>query len=481
MPSPPGYFDDQDVFLWLAGLLFICILILYLVSPYSGGVSNMLERAPKMLVNALEPFTAVRERWIQLTRPDSSTKAPQEPSTGTTTVEAGNTSRGANTSATEDKPEEEKTAKITSKHKETKLDFLTAVVFLLVLVSSATLFGIAWYSDVSMDGERVSWFEGISVWPSVLLFHLVAVSSVVITLRYARYMRADDQADDFWRGVGIAILLLILIMILFGSAWFDAPPARGLISRQAALFALLSAAGLLFLLASLSTIYILRARKQISDEVKDLKRTWEPQNRNVERSKPIVERAEELLKLSAGYFGTLVEKMKQGELASLTLIAPAALTVVLAIARLPFLDSWGIPKIWYAALMTPLFLSLIAAFILRSEARKLRAEACDLFGELHSELIRDYGCWQFLESQPAPESTDTPKSQLQTPEDRSKRFNDCMQKVLGQIDSIKHLDRGPFGSIYSDPLLGGVLLIITASLTGPMRDLLSAVAKNFGF
>lgn len=475
--TPPGYFDDEAVFFWLAGLMFICILVLYLMRPYSGGVSNMLERAPKMLVNAQEPFTAVRKGWIQLTRPDSSTKDPKEPAIGTTPVEAGNESRGANTSATEDKPEGEKTPRTTGKDQEKKLEFLTAVVFLMVLVSSATLFGIAWYSDVSMDGERLSWFEGISVWPSVLLFHLVAVSSAVITLRYARYM----QADDFRRGVGIAILLLILIMILFGSAWFDAPPARGLISRQAALFALLSAAGLLFLLASLSTIYILRARKQISDEIKDLKRTWEPQNRNVERSKPIVERAEELLKLSAGYFGTLVEKMKQGELASLALIAPAALTVVLAIARLPFLDSWGIPKIWYAALMTPLFLSLIAAFILRSEARKLRAEACDLFGELHSELIKDYGCRQALESEAVPESTDTPKSQLQTSEDRSKRFNDCIQKVSGQIDSIKRLDRGPFGSIYSDPLLGGVLLIITASLTGPMRDLLSAVAKNFGF
>ncbi|MFY8199291.1 MAG: hypothetical protein ACOVLE_01370 [Pirellula staleyi] len=472
-----------------------------MMRPYSGGVSNMLERAPKMLVNAQEPFAAVRKGWIRLTRPDSSTKAPQKPAIATTPVEAGNTSnavllltnvllliattpveagntsREANTSASEYKQEEEKNAKNTSKDKEKKLDFLSAVVFLLVLVSSVTLFGIAWYSDVSMDGERVSWFEGISVWPSVLLFHLVAVSSAVITLRYARYM----QADDFRRGVGIAILLLILIMILFGSAWFDAPPARGLISRQAALFALLSAAGLLFLLASLSTIYILRARKQISDQIKDLKRDWEPPKREAERSKPIVERAEELLKLSAGYFGTLVEKMKQGELASLALIAPAALTVVLAIARLPFLDSWGIPKIWYAALMTPLFLSLIAAFVLRSEARKLRAEACDLFGELHSELMRDYGCRQFLESQPAPESTDTPNSQLQTPDDRSKRFNDCMQKVSGQIDSIKHLDRGPFGSIYSDPLLGGVLLIITASLTGPMRELLSAVAKNFGF
>jgi len=476
--SPPGYFADEAVFFWLVGLLFICILVLYLMRPYSGGVSNMLERAPKMLVNAQEPFAAVRKGWIRLTRPDSSTKAPQKPATATTPVEAGNTSREANTSASEDKlEEEEKNAKNTSKDKEKKLDFLSAVVFLLVLVSSVTLFGIAWYSDVSMDGERVSWFEGISVWPSVLLFHLVAVSSAVITLRYARYM----QADDFRRGVCIAILLLILIMILFGSAWFDAPPARGLISRQAALFALLSAAGLLFLLASLSTIYILRARKQISDQIKDLKRDWKPPKREAERSKPIVERAEELLKLSAGYFGTLVEKMKQGELASLALIAPAALTVVLAIARLPFLDSWGIPKIWYAALMTPLFLSLIAAFVLRSEARKLRAEACDLFGELHSELMRDYGCRQFLESQPAPESTDTPNSQLQTPDDRSKRFNDCMQKVSGQIDSIKHLDRGPFGSIYSDPLLGGVLLIITASLTGPMRELLSAVAKNFGF
>ncbi|MCY2977890.1 MAG: hypothetical protein NTU79_04395 [Planctomycetota bacterium] len=408
-PSPPGYFDNEYVFLWLAGLLFICIPILYLVEPYSGGISNMLERAREMLVNAQEPFAAV--------------------------------------------------------------------VFLMVLVSSATLFGVAWYSDVSMDGERVSWIEGISVWPSVLLFHLVAVSSIVITLRYARYM----HADDFRRGVGIAILLLILIMILFGSAWFDAPPARGLVTRQAALFALLSAAGLLFLLASLSTIHILRARKQISDEIKDLKRTWGSQNRNQERTKPIVGRAEELLKLSARYFGILVERMKQGELSSLTLIAPAALTVVLAIARLPFLDSWGIPKIWYAALMTPLFLSLIAAFVLRSEARKLRSEACDLFGELHSELIEDYGCRQALESQPAPESMDTPKSQLQTPEESSKRFNDCMQKVSGQIDSIKHLDRGPFGSIYSDPLLGGVLLIITASLTGPMREVLSAIAKNFGF
>jgi hypothetical protein len=408
-PSPHGYFDDEYVFWCLAGLLFISIPILYCVEPYSGGISNMLERARKMLVNAQEP--------------------------------------------------------------------LTAVVFLMVLVSSATLFGIAWFSDVSMDGERVSWFEGISVWPSVLLFHLVAVSSIVITLRYERVM---DSAD-FWRGVGIALSLMILIMVLFGSAWFDAPPARGLMTRQAALFALLSAAGLLFLLASLSTICILRARKQISDQIKDLKRDWEPPKREAERSKPIVERAEDLLKLSAGYFGTLVERMKQGELSSLTLIAPAALTVVLAIARLPFLDSWGIPKIWYAALMTPLFLSLIAAFVLRSEARKLRSEACDLFGELHSELIRDYGCRQALESQPSPEPADTSKSQLQTPDDRSKRFNDCMQKVSGQIDSIKHLDRGPFGSIYSDPLLGGVLLIITAGLTGPMRDFLLAIAKNFGF
>ena len=312
--------------------------------------------------------------------------------------------------------------------------------FVLIATLSLVGFLIAWASDISDDGEKITLLESTSIWPSVAMFHLVTILSSGIVLR----LWLDLDKKLFSKGALLAGLLFFAIFAALGFTWVDEPPARGFITRLTAEFSLWIAAISLFLLASMSAISILKARKDISEEAKSLRKA-DIDNQGLD----VVERVRKLLQYSAFYRQALFKAMEVGEASSYTLMAPAALTILLAVARLPLLDSWGIPRIWYAALMTPMLLSILAAIVMRSEARRLRYEVTGLIEKQQSQLLGD--CANM---------------------DASARdgFNDCMQKVSQQLGLINRLDKGPFASVYSDPILGGVLLIITAGLTGPMRD-----------
>ncbi|MDX1929483.1 MAG: hypothetical protein SFV81_23350, partial [Pirellulaceae bacterium] len=324
-----------------------------------------------------------------------------------------------------------------------------------VCIASLTIVGlvIALASDISDDGERITLLESTSVWPSVAMFHLVTILSSAIVLRLGIELVNSQNKKLFSKGILLAGLLFLAIFAALGFTWVDEPPARGVITRAYAGLSLWVAAVSLFLLASMSAISILKARKEISEEAKALRKA------NQESNDPeILQRVQRLLSDSASYRKRLFNAMEVGERSSYTLMAPAALTILLAVARLPLLDSWGIPRIWYAALMTPMLLSIIAAIAMRSEARRLRYYVTGLIENQQSDLLGD--CIKLDAG-----SRDS--------------FNDCMAKIGQQLALINRLDKGPFASVYSDPILGGVLLVITAGLTGPMRDVSTWIVNAF--
>ncbi len=99
--------------------------------------------------------------------------------------------------------------------------------FVMAVATSLVLFTIAWESDVSPDGEPVSLTDSISIWPSVLMFHVVSCVSSYLILRYIRHSR-----DLSIKGIVLAVLLVILIVCVMGTIARDAPPARGEVTAQ---------------------------------------------------------------------------------------------------------------------------------------------------------------------------------------------------------------------------------------------------------
>jgi len=317
--------------------------------------------------------------------------------------------------------------------------------FVCITVFTLFVLIVAWVSDYSVDGEKITFLESTSIWPSVAMFYLVIVlSSALVLRRWLEWSKCKTDTDLFTKGVLLAGLLFLGIFAALGFTWVDEPPARGAITRFTATIALWMAAVSLFLLASMSTISILKARKEISDQAKKIQE-WDETDNSAD---PVL-KIQNMLQQCGVYRRELARAMAIGESSSYTLMAPAALSIVLAVARLPLLDSWGTPQIWYAALMTPMLLSILAAFVMRSEARRFRYEVTSLIEKQQSDLLAN-------------------SSNMESP--AREKFNDCMQKLNQQIGLINRLDKGPYASVSSDPILGGVVLVITAGLTGPMRD-----------
>lgn len=406
-------------------MLFAVVLvgIAFVVRTFSSGLSNAIREASATLVAVWHFFRSQGKKflreWNQLTR-------------------AAGVSESSEDSA-----------------KQATLPGQDAQTIWFVCIAALTIVGlvIAWASDISDDGERITLLESTSVWPSVAMFHLVTILSSAIVLRLGIDLVNSQNKKLFSKGILLAGLLFMAIFAALGFTWVDEPPARGFFTRAYAGFSLWVAAVSLFLLASMSAISILKARKEISEEAKALRKA------NQESNDPeILQRVQRLLSDSAFYRKRLFNAMDVGERSSYTLMAPAALTILLAVARLPLLDSWGIPRIWYAALMTPMLLSIIAAIAMRSEARRLRYYVTGLIENQQSDLLGD--CVKL-----EPGSKDS--------------FNDCMAKIGQQLALINRLDKGPFASVYSDPILGGVLLVITAGITGPMRDVSTWIVNAF--
>lgn len=406
-------------------LLFATILvgIAFVVRTFSNGLSNAIRDASATLIAVWYFFSEQRVRfnryWNQLTQPAGVTGTATEP--GPTPAPPGQDAQ--------------------------------TIWFVCVVVLTVVGLLIAWASDVSDDGERITLLESTSVWPSVAMFHLVTILSTAIVLGLWLDLAKTQDKTLFSKGVLLAGLLFLAIFAALGFTWVDEPPARGLVTRVYAGFSLWLAAISLFLLASMSAISILKARKEIAEEAKTLRKFESKSDDSA-----LLQRAQTLLRASAKYRQRLFNAMEAGERSSYTLMAPAALTILLAFARLPLLDSWGIPRVWYAALMTPMLLSILAALAMRSEARRLRYDVTGLIENQQSDLL---GACANL--------------------DASERdsFNDFMQKVNQQLGLINRLDKGPFASVYSDPILGGVLLVITAGLTGPMRDVSTWIVNAF--
>ena len=438
----------------IANLVFLLIVvwaILMLFRVHSNGIRNALEQSRKLMRAVVKFVVAQFSQLFQAIKQSTDPKPTGDNKQASIAPQPAVSALNAPPDQEEPKP-----AKDQAPPSDEPIWFVAW--FLMVCAVSAALMFFAWSSDVDINGEPVSLTNAISIWPSVFLFHVVSCASSYIV---ARSMSKDwlQARSAFY----LAVALIFLIWSTLGSVWRDIPPARGELPRMVAYLCLIASAAWLFYLASLSSLNILRSRKEISDKLDKLNDHFRTP---LEQAPSLEWQAGTLLKKAAEFRESLSEAMIIGERASITLIAPAALTIVLAMARLPLLDSWGLPRVWYAALMTPMVLSVMAALLMRSEARRLKSDTLERFEEnlaiLYCRFADETGTGVF-------QTAETASSSTTLTVDRE-RFNDYLNKVNANLDLIRNLHRGPFASVYSDPLLGGILLILTAGLTGPLRE-----------
>lgn len=279
---------------------------------------------------------------------------------------------------------------------------------------------LAVVNDWSLQGEPVSLFDSISIWPSVGMLIIVGFIS---SKRVIDLYPSDKSASRSWflDGARLAVVLLVTVLIcLLITKGFGIPPARSTSARWLGRGSQLFAGASLLFLACLCAVQILHARRRIVGSMDNRAQAAD---------------------LSAGY-QELISAMKEGSRSSQELLLPALLAVVYALARLPLLDSWQMHPVSYVVLLIPLVFSLIAGFLMRLKARSFKIESL-----------------QAVDAQIA--------LKLQKPDHNMDSALRVLEKRRELYDA---LDQGPFGSLASDPLLGGVVLVFTAVLAGPVGD-----------
>lgn len=317
---------------------------------------------------------------------------------------------------------------------------ITSRWLLFSILFGATIVLVAVVNDRSPFGEPITFADGISIWPPVLIQFFVLVLSVRELIRRSfdhhgvplfEAVRASTREEATTRhttavrhGVAVAVVLSVWIlgyMLLFGE--FHAPPARSLSSRLIAMFTHYTSAAALLVLAAISAVQILQVRKRLATRVRqDLSIESDPQELQIR-------------------FEELKGAMETGYQASRKLVLPALLACLFAVARFPVLDSWRIHASTYLIILTPLVLSVIVALVVRVEVRRFR----------QNTLLQIDSC--IAEALANPHKND----------DYEKTRLPFKKLILG-------LSKGPFGPLSSDPLLGGLLLLASAFVAGPLQE-----------
>ena len=321
-------------------------------------------------------------------------------------------------------------------------DWLTFVWLVIITFCGLILWVIAINGD-RHDGEPLSFFDAISIWPPVFILFAVGCAGlwrIAEEIRDVLENGKDRKSRDRTLSNGAAMALIFLIGV-FGYVMLvgelGIPPARSTSARIAANATLLFSCGSLICLAAISASRILRARGVIASQKETFQQDF---SREMKETRTTVE----LSVIQQGYF-ELCSAMDTGTRASRKLLAPALLTIFFASARFPLLDSWQMHPSSYVIIFVPLVVSVCAAWAMRRKSQDFKREALrEIDRYVGRKLAAGIG-----------------KEALETASEYRKL--------------IQQLDQGPFGPISADPLLGGVLLIVTASITGPFREITTGI------
>ncbi|WP_372717442.1 hypothetical protein [Novipirellula sp.] len=294
-------------------------------------------------------------------------------------------------------------------------------------------------SDRSVQSEPILFTDGVSIWPTVLGLYLVIVMSVREINNRLPNLAADAKTTMqppprllTWK---LALTIAIVFYVIsFLESGFIEPPARDWAVRWLATALLFAATLCVLLVACKSLLFSLYARKVIENFRDDLPTSTFTDSDGNEVQRKIVNRCRSTMKLSID--------------ASRKLLWPAVLSIVFIVARSNWWDSWGHDNSWIALLVSPIIISFVAAIVVRFTAVGFRSEALEFLSHRRYELLSRSDADQ---------------------------YDDAAKLLAESIKEITRLDRGPFGPLSRDYLLGAAALVATILFTGPMGAMLTRV------
>ncbi len=299
------------------------------------------------------------------------------------------------------------------------------------------IFSMMVISDRSIASEPILFTDGISIWPTVLGLYLVIVLSVREISNRLPNLSVDAKTtlqppprSLTWK---LALTIAIVFyLISFLESGFIEPPARDWSVRWLATALLFLATLCVLLVACKSLLFSLYARKVIETFRDEMPTSTLSEVDGNEVQRRIVNRCRSTMTLSID--------------ASRKLLWPAILSIIFIVARSNWWDSWGHDNSWIALLVSPIIISFVAAIVVRLTAVRFRSEALEFLSHRRYDLISRSDAEQHKEA----------------------------QKLLEEsIKEITRLDRGPFGPLSRDHLLGAAALVVTILFTGPLGALLT--------
>ncbi len=156
----------------------------------------------------------------------------------------------------------------------------------------------------------------------------------------------------------------------------------------------------------------------------------------------------EALQFAQNLHASLVQIGKVSYQSALAFRYPAILVVISALARSPIWDAWGMSVPGFAILALPMAIAIGAALWLRVTCARLKREAID--------LLMDPAMFHGV------------------PRPAAKEISSEWAAHIGAVR------RGAFGSIFEDPTIGSVMLVLLATVTGPFAEILRIVGPWVG-
>ncbi|QDV41235.1 hypothetical protein Enr13x_10730 [Stieleria neptunia] len=302
---------------------------------------------------------------------------------------------------------------------------LIVLVILVMLVSDATI-----------QSEPILFFNGVSLWPPIWGLTFVVILSLNGIAR--AHQNIPDNIHEFAAETNLqqpdlpaafklaATTAIVFYLVSYIESGVIQPPARDWLVRWLAIGTLLAATLGLLTITFNSLLFCLYARKIITNAIERL-----PQEMSSSAQVQLVNGARCTMHLS------IVSSRK--------LVLPAILSILLIAARWRIWDAWGLDTSWYILLAIPIFISFLAAIVVRFSAIRYRDEVVENIRQAHYAFV----CEQ--------KSTSFSGASLQ----------DQIDMLDESEEEITRLHSGPFGPISQDYLLGAGALVVTIAVTGP--------------
>ena len=306
---------------------------------------------------------------------------------------------------------------------------------ILALAVFAAMFVLMFISDAYPDSEPILFGDGISIWPSLFGLYIV----IALCLREMRNLFRNEEGYSIAPHNYSAISLAAIITLgFYGISYFESgwiiPPARDHMVRGFAHFILFVSTYMVLFVTVRCLLQSLEARQDINEFRRQV------------NSDSIFEDDD------FNFLGCCRKTMQLSIDSSHDLIGPAIISILYVVSRWPGWDRWGLDISWFVLFTVPIATCLFAALVVRLTAIDFRSRLLDRL--------------------------------------RTKKYDFAMSDAAGAedevtelelaIDEIAALNRGPFGPITRDYLLGAAALVFAVAFTGPAGLLLNQLLVFIG-